>query len=194
MFLFPYIVGFIPDSTSSYTETLVGIGGGQYVYHDCSGAHTQGFADAGLYYGKKYESPFRLGISAGGWAAGKQGSAAFIYPDLALDWQYFSLGTTGVRIGSQQKFYLEGKWLDQPPFLSGKGMMRFGIGGKLNESETRLWIGANAVPYNAIGFATQIEFPLKENQYLFLNGRYGKDKISNFDEFGFSVGMRIVSY
>ncbi len=193
LLLFPYIVGFTSDSTSLYTEALVGIGGGQYVYHDCSGAHTKGFADVGIYYGKKYESPFRLGISAGGLAAGER-SDAFIYPDLALDWQNFSLGTTGVRIGSQQKFYLEAKWADQPPFFSGKGFVRFGIGGKLNDSETRIWIGANAFPYNTIGLATQIEFPLKENHYLFFNGRYGKEKISNFDEYGFSVGMRIVSY
>lgn len=190
---FPYIFGFSPDSTSSYTQTLIGIGGGQYVYHDCSGAHTQNFGDVGVYSGRKFEGPYRVGLSVGGWKAG-DGILGLVYPDLAFDWKYFSFGTTGLRIGANDDLYFESKWLDQPPFLSGRGLFRSGIGGTIKETGTRFWIGGNAVPYNNFGVAAQIELPFEKNTFLFLNGRYGKDKTSSFDEYGFSVGMRFISF
>jgi hypothetical protein len=195
LLLSPYIVGFTnQDSTSnSFIETSYGIGGGQYIYHDCSGSHKQGFFDAGIYSGKKYEGPYRLGISAGGWNAGEKGSRLFIFPDLALDWKYFSVGTTGVRFGTKSG-YLEGKWLDSPPFLSGKGALRMGIGGELKTSLSRYWIGTNIMPYNTPGLALQLEFPLKEKRFLFLNGRYGRDETSGLEEYGLSVGMRVVTF
>ncbi|MEW5799261.1 MAG: hypothetical protein AB1728_09665 [Bacteroidota bacterium] len=193
--LSPYIVGFAhPDSTNSYSEVMLGIGRGQYVYHDCEGAHTQPFTDAGIYLGRKFEGPYRAGISAGFWNLDGKGIRAIAFPDLALDWYYFSLGTTGVRLGVHDDLYLESKWLDQPPYLSGKGLARFGVGGTLHEYSARFWFGGNVIPYNTLGFAAQIEFPWDENKYLFLNGRLGKDKESNYNEFGVSVGLRLVKF
>lgn len=194
MLLLPYIVGFFSDSTSSYSETIFGIGGGRYVYHDCSGTHKQGFGDAGIYFGKKFDGPFRLGLGAGAWTTGQKGSYVFGYPDLALDWKNFSIGTSGIRIGSRDEFYFESKVMDQPPFFTGKGAIRIGFGGKLDELDTRLWIGSNVFPYNTAGFATQIEFPIGERQFLFFNGRFGKDRESKIEEYGFSVGTRIISF
>lgn len=191
LFLYPYMVGFTPDSTSSYVETLFGIGTGQYIYHDCSGAHTRRFADAGIYIGKKFEGPYRTGILLGGWTGDRKGAQAHLFPDLALDWKYFSIGTTGVRIGSWKELYVEGRWLDQPPLFTGKGAIRFGIGGRVNEHGTRLWLGTNALPYDPKGIAAQVEFPYREKVFIFLNSRYGRD--SGMDEFGISIGMRIVA-
>jgi|GEM_PF-2105926 len=195
LLLSPYIVGFSnQDSTStSYTETSFGAGGGQYVYHDCSGAHTQHFADLGIYTGRKYEGPYRLGISVGGWSAGERGTLFFLFPDLAFDWKYFSIGTTGVRLGSRSG-YLEGKWLDSPPFLSGKGAFRAGIGGDLPSPFSRYWIGTNVFLYNTPGISLQLEFPIQEEQFLYLNGRLGRDKQSGLEEYGVSIGIRVFSH
>lgn len=173
---------------------MFGIGGGQYVYHDCSGAHKQRFTDAGIYVGKKFEGPYRVGISAGGWALEENGLRGIAYPDLAFDWENFSIGTTGIRVGSRNNIYFEGKWLDHPPLLSGKGLGRFGIGAKTEGTLSGFWIGGNVIPYNRLGFATQLEFPWGENSYLFLNGRFGKDAESGFSEFGISIGMRVISF
>lgn len=195
MLLSPYIVGFAhPDSTNSYSEIMFGLGHGQYVYHDCAGAHIQPFTDGGVYVGKKFEGPYRIGLSAGLWNLYGNGNRGLAFPDLALDWHYFSIGTTGVRLGVHDDLYLESKWLDQPPYLSGKGLARFGIGFNLKESSTRYWIGGNVIPYSNFGFAAQIEFPWDENKFLFLNGRLGKDKESGYDEYGISLGMRIVKF
>jgi hypothetical protein len=189
LFLFPYIVGFTADSTSAYSEVLFGAGTGQYVYHDCAGAHTRTFTDAGAYVGKKFEGPYRIGLAAGTWKDGTNRTTFFAFPDLALDWKSFSLGTTGIRIGSRNSFYLEGKWLDQPPFQSGKGALRAGIGFLLKDSGTRMWFGTNVIPYNAPGAAAQFEFPLQGNKFLFFNCRLGSE-----NENGISVGMRIISF
>ena len=193
LLLTPYIFGFV-DYDSAYTQSMIGVGTGQYVYHDCEGAHKRYFADAGIYFGKKYSVPFRLGFSGGFRTEGTYGSGIIIFPDIALDLRYFSIGTTGIRLGSENDLYLESKWLDQPPFLSGKGLTRLGIGGKLDKPFSRFWIGTNVVPYNDLGLATQLEFPWEENKYLYINGRYGKDRASNFSEYGFSVGMKMISF
>ncbi len=187
--LFPYIVGFTSDSTSAYTEALIAVGTGQYVYHDCSGSHTRQFNDAGVYVGKKFEGPYRIGLAAGTWSNGSEQTVLFAFPDLALDWKMFSLGTTGIRIGSRNEFYLEGKWLDQPPFQSGKGAIRAGFGLRLKDSGTSMWFGSNVIPYDTPGAAAQIEFPFQENKFLFLNGRVGKES-----ERGISVGVRFTNF
>lgn len=188
LLLSPYILGFTNDSTNSYSEILLGAGGGQYVYHDCAGAHKQGFGDAGVYIGKKFESPFRFGLGIGGTRTTKTGLVFF--PDLALDWENFSIGTTGLRFGSHQTIYFESKWFDQPPFLSGKGLIRSGIGFRMQEHDTRFWIGTNVLPYHDLGLAAQVELPLHKNNYIFFNGRIGRDKISKIGEYGISVGFR----
>ena len=190
--LFPYIAGFTSDSTSSYTETLIGIGTGEYVYQDCSGTHSRHFRDVGLYYGKKFEGPYRLGLNIGGWNAADRGGFVFAYPDLALDWEKFSIGTTGIRIGRLQDMYFEIRSMDQPPFFSGKGVLRTGLGGTVDNFGTRFWIGTNVIPYNRLGLATQFEFPFQKNTFLFINGRYGGS--SGMEEFGLSIGLRITNF
>jgi hypothetical protein len=190
--LFPYIVGFTPDSTSSSIETIFGIGTGQFVYHDCSGAHSQKFADAGIYIGEKYEGPYRAGLIAGGFGAGDQGSSFYLFPDLALDWTTFSIGTTGIRLGALNDVYFEGRWADQPPLLSGKGALRFGFGRKLKPSGNRFWLGVNTLPYNNFGLAAQLELPYDKNSFIFFNGRYGNE--SGMGEYGISAGIRLVTF
>lgn len=195
LLLSPYVVGFSsPDSATAYSEIMYGIGTGQYVYHDCSGAHKQRFTDAGLYAGKKFEGPYRIGVAASGWVLNGEGLRGFAYPDLALDWQHFSVGTTGIRIGARNAFYFESRLFDQAPLLSGKGSVRFGIGGKLDNPFSNFWVGGNVLPYNRLGLAAQLEFAWSEHTYLFMNGRFGKDNESNFSEFGFSVGMRVIRF
>lgn len=192
LFLSPYFVGFTSDSSSAYAELSFGAGGGKYVYHDCSGTHEQPFLDAGAYIGKKFEAPFRVGLSMGGWNGSRGGSSMFAFPDLALDWQNFSVGTTGLRLGNREQWYIEGRWLDQPPYWSGKGFLRAGLGGRFGSSETHFWAGVNAIPYNSLGFASQIEMPLSPSKFLFLNGRIGSDEKSKLLEYGFSLGMKFI--
>jgi len=191
--LSPYFVGFT-ETDSGYTDIKFGAGGGQYVYQDCSGSHTQKFGDAGAAVVRKFEGPYRIGVSAGGWDAGKRGSYAIAYPDLALDWEYFSIGTTGIRLGSLKQMYVEAKGLDEPPYFSGKGFIRLGFGGVLEKPFSNFWIGTNGVPYNSLGLAAQIEFPFAENNFVFLTGRLGNDQKSGFSEYGVSVGLRIRYY
>lgn len=186
--LSPYLFGF-GDKDSAYTTIKFGAGGGQYVYYDCSGAHPQEFSDAGLYIGKKFDSPFRVGLSGSMWNARSNSSRGFVYPDLALDWKSFSIGTTGIRIGALDNYYFEISGADEVPYLSGKGFLRTGVGMNLEKPFLKLWIGANVLPYHTIGAASQIEMPLKEGKYLFLNGRIGNE--AGYKEYGISVGIRM---
>jgi len=187
--LLPYTVQY-SASDSAYDEIKVGAGNGQYVVQDCSGVHIRSFADAGAAITHKFESPFRIGAHAFGGVAGDNGSPfVFVYPDLALDFKNFSFGTTGLRIGNLDKFYFEIASMDQPPPFSGKGAMRLGVGFGDIHPLSRFWIGTNVIPYNNLGVATQIEFPMHDNQYLFINGRYGT--YVDLPEYGISLGLRI---
>ncbi|MCX6122596.1 MAG: hypothetical protein NTX44_13385 [Ignavibacteriales bacterium] len=187
LILAPYVVGVSP-ADSSFDEYACGIGGGQYATYDCSGhAHPNSIVDAGVKVTHKFETPFRIGLGAS--VISINGKAGVVpYPDLAFDFKYFSLGTTGIRVGAEGGPYGELAVLDQVPFFSGKGCFRIGVG--MNTSEyTRLWLGVNTFPYNKSAFAGQFDFPITNNQFLFFNGRYGES--SGIPEYGFSVGTRI---
>ncbi len=67
--------------------------------------------------------------------------------------------------------------------------MRLGVGLGPIPPFSQFWIGTNGIPYSNLGVATQIEFPIQENQYIFLNGRYGT--YENVPEFGVSISLRI---
>jgi hypothetical protein len=185
--LAPYIFGTSPvDST--YSEYSFGIGSGQYASHDCSGnIDRNSIVDAGVKITHKFESPFRIGIGAS--IASLNGEKKkFIYPDIAFDNNYGSIGTTGVRFGPESGPFLEFSFLDQVPFYTGKGCLRTGV--CINPLDnTKLWLGMNTGPYNKIGFAGQFDFPITNNQFLFLNGRYGES--DGIPEYGFSIGTRI---
>lgn len=191
LLLSPYIVGFAPDSTSAYTETIVGFGGGQYVYHDCSGAHPENFGDAGITVTRKFEGPYRAGITAGGFRMGDGNPSPYVFPDLALDWERFSIGTTGLRFGSRKGGYFEVRAFDEAPFLSGKGAIRAGFGAISKRSGTRVWLGTNVFPYNNLGFAMQFEIPYSPSTAMIVNGRFGQD--SGMGEFAVSLGVRFTS-
>ena len=187
LILTPYIVGSSP-ADSSFDEYSFGVGGGQYATYDCSGqAHPNSLVDVGAKMTHKFEAPFRIGLSASVISLDGK-TSAIPYPDLALDFKYFSLGTTGIRVGAEDGPYGELSVLDQVPFFSGKGCFRMGVGMKTSES-TRLWLGVNQIPYNKGAFAGQFDFPITNDQFLFLNGRYGES--SGVPEYGFSVGTRI---
>lgn len=190
--LFPYIAGFTSDSTSSYSDVTIGLGTGQYVFEDCSGVHSRKFTDAGVTLTKKHDGPFRTGLLLGGVVMDGGDGFVFLYPDLALDWQYFSLGTTGVRIGDRNDLYAEGGWLNDAPLNSGKGVLHGGIGGRSSAAGARWWVGTNIIPYREPGLAVRYEFPYSEHSFLILNGRIGTSQ--GRDEYGFSVGMRFIAH
>jgi len=184
--LFPYIVGFTPPD-SSYSECQIGLGGGQYTYADCSGEHIGKYYDFGARVTHKFEAPFRIGATISSFPIDDK-SIAFVFPDIAFDNENFSIGTTGLRLGGIDKIYWELKWLDEVPFASGRGLYRVGLGLPITESGTRLWIGTNRIPYMKWGFAGGVEIKTRENQYLFINGRYGER--NRAPEFGLSLGIK----
>ncbi len=189
--LLPYIFGFTP-ADSSYTDFSFGAGGGQYVYEDCSGTHIRPFEEGGASVTTKLKSPFRAGIAAELYVQQEESKSSphlFWYPDLALDWRYFSLGTTGIRVGDNDFLYGEVSIANQIPFVAGKGLLHMGIGGNPGAPFSRVWLGINQVPYRGSGLGMQVEFPLENNRFIFLNGRYGN--YLSRPEYGFSVGMRI---
>lgn len=188
LLLSPYIVGFAPDSTTAYTETVIGAGGGQYVHYDCSGAHARSFGDAGITVTRKFEGPFRTGITAGGFSMDDDGVLPYVYPDLALDWEKFSIGTTGLRFGSRKDLYLEIGGLNEAPLLSGKGAFRAGVGTVSRSNGLRFWLGTNFFPYHNLGLSTQVEFPYSPSTALILNGRFGQ--AAGMGEMGISIGVR----
>jgi hypothetical protein len=185
--LAPYLVGWTP-ADSSFNEYSVGVGGGQFASYDCAGnAHQNSFGDVGVKVTRKYATPFRVGLSAS--VAAKDGKMiAFAYPDIAYDSKYFSVGTTGLRIGLEDGPYAEISGFDQVPFFSGRGCFRTGVCVKPSEN-THLWLGMNTIPYDKNGFAGQFDFPITSNQFLFFNGRYGES--GGVPEYGFSIGTRI---
>ena len=186
--LAPYLVGWTP-ADSIFDEFSIGAGGGQYVFYDCSGktTHVHTFGDVGVKMIHKFEAPFRVGLNT--FIVSDVGhTSAMAYPDLAFDLKYFSLGTTGIRVGSENGTYGEISFLDQVPIFSGKGFLRIGVGMKATEN-TRFWLGLNTVPYYTKGLAGQIDFPLSANQFVFINGRYGIT--AGVPEYGLSAGTRI---
>ena len=190
LLLAPYLVGWTP-ADSSYDEYSFGVGTGQYASHDCAGnAHSNSFGDVGGKITHKFEAPFRVGLSTS-IVSNDVKTTVIPYPDLALDLKYFSLGTTGLRVGLENETYGEVSFLDQVPLFSGKGGFRIGMGLKATEN-TRLWLGVNSFPYKAKGLVGQIDFPLSANHFLFINGRYGESR--GVPEYGFSVGTRIRFY
>ena len=188
--LLPYTIQYTPTDSSSYDEVKFGVGNGQYAYADCSGVHSRSFTDAGVSITHKFESPFRVGAHA--FVAQTRDNSspfAFFAPDIAFDFKNFSFGTTGIRVGNIDDIYVELAAIDQPPPFSGKGALRLGAGIGPSSPFSRFWIGVNGIPYSNLGVATQFEFPIQKNQYMFLNGRYGE--YQNVPEYGVSIGLRI---
>ena len=187
LILLPYIVGWTPPD-SSYNEYSFGIGNGQYATYDCAGtAHPHSFTDVGAKVTHKFDSPFRIGLCLSTFPTGGK-SVIIPYPDLALDFKNFSLGTTGIRVGNTDNFYGELAILDQIPFSSGRGFLRAGTGFRISE-DTHLWLGVNTIPYYAVGASAQIDFPISTDQYIFVNGRSGST--GGVSESGISAGLRI---
>jgi hypothetical protein len=173
-----------PDS--AYTELSLGAGRGQYAHINCSEVS---FVDAGVRVVHNFQSPWRIGLSIS--VIRRQNSTtAFAFPDLAYDSKYFSLGTTGLRVGPKDLLYIEVSFADQVPTFSGKGLAHWGVGGYISSWDTQLWLGQNAGPYDQPGLAGQIDFPIATNYYLFFNGRTGKSH--SITEYGVSTGLRIV--
>ena len=192
LFLSPYLIGWSPDPDSVYTyqEIRFGAGTGQYVYEDCSGVHTNDLKEVGASITRKYEGPYRLGISGTVFKDG-DAVAAGAYPDIALDWKNFSIGTTGLRIGSREKFYWELAGLEGAPMLTGRGVIRSGFGGVFGEQKYRFFLGLNTVPYSHSGVILQYEVPYSTKRYLTLTGRFGR--AWGRDEFALSVGLHWLS-
>ncbi len=190
LFLFPYLFGFSPIDTS-LTDIYIGGGVGRYVHQDCNGAENRTFIDAGVHVTSKIKGPFRIGGTLGGYTDIKKGGSGLLvfHPELALDFNSFALGTTGIRIGTIDSYNAQlGIFNGAPPF-TGRGVINAGFTIPGNPPLSRLWIGTNVFPYNDWGIVLQPEFMLSENNFLFVTGRYGRYEQN--DEWGISVGVRI---
>ncbi len=192
VFLAPYFVGFSPTD-SSFSDISVGLGGGHFVYKDCRGTHERNFVDIGMNGSYKFEGPFRMGVMGSVAEYTEDDSKPvfipIIYPDIALDWRPFSIGTTGLRIGNRDEFNFQLGWLNSAPAFSGRGFFNAGVEGQPGNPFSKMYFGINALPYNNWGVVVQPEFSLDENKYLFVTGRYGT--YNELDEWGMSVGIRI---
>ena len=188
LLLAPFIAG-VTSPDSAYTDVSFGLGGGQYAIHDCSGARRASFVDGGATVTHKFESPWRLGATF--WLINSKKTTAFVYPDLAFDADFVSVGTTGLRLGPKDVFYGELAFGDEVPPLSGKGLVRIGLGGYVPDLKTHLWLGKNALPYENSGWAAQADFEFSRDRFVFVNGRYGT--AHNIPEYGLSIGLRLRS-
>ena len=188
LFLAPYITGYVPPD-SSFNEVSIGAGGGQYAVYSCqdSRPHAETFTDVGIRLTHKFEGPLRIGVS-GTYVKAMNGGIV-PYPEVALDFRYFSFGTTGLRLGAEDEFYGEFSLLDQVPAFSGKGFARIGLGWNVPDWNTRFWIGQNSTPYRMTSWAGQVDFPVSSNTFLFVNGRSGTS--NGISEYGLSLGVRI---
>ena len=191
--LLPYIVGY-PADDSTYSDISYGLGGGHYTYEDCSGVHERSYVDGGVSFSTKMNGPFRLGGSLGGVASLEKnvGASPIIYPELALDFKYFALGTTGLRFGDYNQTYVQLGILNSSPPFSGQGVLNLGVGLNSIDPFSRMWVGVNVIPYRNVGLVLQPEFPISSNKFLFITGRYGK--VEGLSEYSISVGMRIRSF
>ena len=129
LILTPYFIGMIP-ADSAYDEYSIGGGSGQYATYDCSGnSYKNSLFDVGFKASHKYESNFRAGASLSVYSMNGL-IHCFGYPDLAYDTKYFSFGTTGIRLGSEDILYGEFSFLDQVPYFTGKGCLRVEVADK----------------------------------------------------------------
>ncbi len=189
--LAPYITSVTPPD-SSYDEVQFGVGGGQSVYQDCSGGeHIDKFGDIGVRITHKFQAPYRIGATFSSFPIDHH-TGVLIYPDLAVDYGFLSLGTTGARVGRIDSLYIELKAFDSAPFATGGGIYRCGISFPLSKKGTRLWAGANVSPYYNWGPAAAIDFKISDKQSIVINGRYGV--YHQKPEFGLSLGLRWRDY
>ena len=188
VFLLPYITDLTPLD-SSYTDYSFGVGRGEYTSLDCGGnPSSTRFFDAGVFATHKFEAPFRAGVAATIIRTHEDRFGIVPWPDLALDFPYFSVGTTGLRVGHLEEIYADFGMGDKAPMFSGPGFFRFGIGGMMSGSNTRYWVGISSFPYRKSGLALYLDFPVAENNFLFFSGRYGD--ANRLPESGISLGLR----
>lgn len=188
LFLSPYLIGWSPDPDSVYTYSSlqIGAGTGQYAYQDCSGTHTSTINEAGATLTHKFEAPVRIGATGTFFRDGES-VAIFAFPDVALDWREFSIGTTGLRLGRTDRFFFDIGGLEGAPLLTGRGVLRTGFGGAFGEDQQRYYVGVNVFPYHEPGVVMQYGIPLQKDRYLSLTGRYGNGLGKR--EYGFSLSF-----
>ena len=122
LMLTPYLVSYNPED-SSFTDVGFGGGYGQYRYEDCNGSGPRRFGDVGFSITHKTDGAFRYGLQAGvPFYRNSSGSILFplAYPDLAFDSRYVSFGTTGLRVGDLDHFYVSVGLLNHVPLYTGE--------------------------------------------------------------------------
>ncbi len=190
--LTPYLVSYNPED-SSFTDIEFGGGTGQYRYEDCHGSGPQKFGDVGFKYTHKTAGPFRYGLLVGipFYNSNERHSYLFPlpYPDVAFDSRYVSLGTTGLRVGDLNQFYLSVGLANKVPLYTGRGFLNAGAGIHPGSLVSDIWMGVNAGPYQSLSFAMNPEFQISEDRFLFFSARYGESR--GVSEYGLSIGMRI---
>lgn len=194
LLLGPYLFSYAPGD-SSYTDIEIGGGAGQYRYADCQGSTPREYGDLGIKFTHKNDGSFRYGalIDMPLSLDGRNSAYTFpvFYPDLAYDSRYFSLGTTGVRIGSVDQYYFSLGIASKIPLFAGRGFVNMGVGFHPGGPLSEMWIGVNAIPYQSLSLCLNPEFQITDNKFIFLSGRYGQS--NGIDEYGLSIGLRVRS-
>jgi len=191
LFLLSPLIFTPAEDDSGYTDAWFAAAGGRFAEPGCNSTIERPFQELGVKVSHKARAPFRYGLQLGVARFGGSGRSvgAFAWPELAFDSKHFSLGTMGMRIGNLDDVYVNGGFFNGVPQFA-HGLFELGVGGKLDGSVSRFWVGATGLPYSALGPTARLDFPLGDDGgSLFLLGHYGN--FHGHNEFALGVGYRV---
>jgi hypothetical protein len=97
--------------------------------------------------------------------------------------------TGALRIGRDDGFHFSSGFLRNDPIVSGGGVFDLGFGGPVGKgTDSKIWLGLGALPYDGIVFSMKGDFALSEDIAITpaIHGKGG-----DAAEYGFSVGARV---
>lgn len=214
-FLYPYIVGFAPDSSNNSTtsfEFAVGHGSYAKVTRDCSGnivsVEDIPYTDGGISVDHQF-SAFRVGAKAGvASVSNEQGSLQYVNPNIGVNTKYFGLDvgafaagnknifrigfipSGALRIGNRESWYFTTAVANNLPVFTGGGMVDLGLGFNLGKPHSNLWIGVGIIPpIQSPAFSVKADIPYTNDFLITLRG-HAASKVSF--EYGLSLGGKFI--
>ncbi len=101
-----------------------------------------------------------------------------------------SLPAGSLRFGRSDRFHFRIRLANDLPLMTGgPGVLNWGFGFNLGKPRHSMWVGMGGMPYDAMVFGTQVEFPLSDAVFIQLGGAVGGGKTA---EYGLSARTRIV--
>lgn len=94
----------------------------------------------------------------------------------------------GIRIRPEGRYHFTASYGMQTPLSAGRGLVSFGMGGRISDEGARLWLGLGGVPANGLGIAEELAYLLFLNQVALV--ARGHVMVAGDPAAGIAVGTR----